>query len=112
MQGQIAAEHVPSTARPWCFSRKGEAGGYQEEVSGVTSAARALQQSWCCLQGRRDEVAPAGCWSLSNRQRWSLGTIPCATACLHWHCPHPSQAVQQEVLLPCWLHHAVLGTPG
>lgn len=59
-----------------------------------------LQQSWRCWQGRAGEVAPAGCWSLSNWQRWSfLGTIPSAAACLLRHCLHPPQAAQWEVLL-------------
>lgn len=108
-----AAEHVPGTARPQCFSGKEEAGRYQVEVSGLTSAARAVVQSWRCWQGRAGEVAPVGCWSLSNQQRWSfLGTSRCTAACLLQHCPHPPQAAQWEVLPPCWLHHTVLGQNG
>jgi len=75
-----------------------------------------LQQSWRCWQGRAGEVAPAGCWSLSNRQRWSLlGTIPSTAACLLQRCPHPPQAARPESLPPRRPRRAVpgqTGTPG
>lgn len=46
-----AAEHVPGTARPQCFSRKEEAGRYQVDVSGLTSAARAVAAELALLAG-------------------------------------------------------------
>lgn len=51
MHRQIAVEHVPGTARPWCFSGKGEAGRYQVEVSGLTSAATAVAVELVLLAG-------------------------------------------------------------
>lgn len=97
---------------------KGEAGGHQGWFLGGSQAPLCCQ---ALQQGHAGAVAPVGCWSLSNRQRWSfLGTAPSASlpASLPESClpapvfPHPPRQLSGSSCCP---HHPVRGqesTPG